>query len=408
MAEGIGPLPLSGIRVADFCWMIAGPLATRVLANFGAEVVRIESSARLDLIRENGPFADESGSPNVSGVFNDCNTSKLSVTVDLNTPEGIEIAKSVVSVSDIVTNNFRGDRMGRWGLGYEDLVKLKPDIIMLSMPMMGTTGVQHRYVGVGTNINALAGINGITGFADRAPVGTGSLYPDFSGNPNHAVVALLAALRHRNRTGKGQFIDLAQYESTISLLGTSVLEYTALDRLPSRPGNRSDWAAPHGAYRCAGEDRWCTIAVETEDEWRALGRALGSPPWCAEGRFQTLAGRKEHEDELDRLIEGWTSGLEATDVMTRLQEHGVPAGVVQNSRDLLENDASYRERHIRVMDHPEAGTMTTHGEPISMSDVEPRVERSPLLGEHTDYVLQDLLGMESADVDRLYVDEVLR
>ena len=167
--------------------------------------------------------------------------------------------------------------------------------------------------------------------------------------------SLLAALRYRGRTGKGQFIDLAQYESTISLLGTSVLQYTALDTLPIRPGNRSDWAAPHGVYRCVGDDRWCAIAVEREDEWHGLCRAMDEPPWTTEARFQTLAGRKKHEDEMDRLIKEWTSALEAHDVMTLLQENGVSAGVVQDSRDLVENDASYRERHIRLLDNPDVG-----------------------------------------------------
>jgi benzylsuccinate CoA-transferase BbsF subunit len=388
--------------------MIAGPLATRVLANFGADVIKIESSARIDTIRALGPRPEGNDSSNAAGVFVDCNTSKLSVTIDLNTPRGIEIAKRVVSVSDIVANNFRGDRMDRWGLGYDDLVKLKPDIIMLSMPMMGTTGAHRHYGGNGINIVAAAGISGITGFPERAPVGTGALYPDFSGNPYHAAMAVLAALRHRNRTGKGQFIDLAQYESTISLLGNSVLQYTAMDKVPIRPGNRSDWASPHGVYRCAGDDRWCAIAVENEDEWHGLCRALGDPTWTKESRFETLVGRKKHEDEMDHLIEEWTSSREAHEVMTLLQQHGVSAGVVQNSRDLVENDAPYRERHIRLLDNPEVGTMTAHGETISISGMEPRVELSPMLGEHTEYILKDLLGFEEADVDQLYVDNVLR
>ena len=367
MTDNSTQLPLSGIRVADFGWMIAGPLATRPLANFGAEVIRIESSARIDEIRALGPRPEGNTSPNVAGVFNDCNTSKLSITIDLGTPQGIDIAKRVISVSDVVTNNFRGDRMGRWGLAYEDLVKLKPDIIVLGMAMMGATGVHQRYGGNGINIIAGAGISGITGFPDRPPVGTGSLYPDFSGNPNHATLAVLAALRHRNRTGRGQFIDLAQYESTISLLGTSVLQYTALGAVPDRPGNRSNWAAPHGVYRCAGDDRWCAIAVETEDEWNGLRHAMGDPTWAAESRFQSLAGRKKHEDELDRLIEEWTSDLEDRDVMNRLQQNGVSAGVAQNTKDLVENDPGFRERHIRVKEHPEIGEMTIHGETISIS-----------------------------------------
>ena len=400
-------LPLAGIRVADFGWMIAGPLATRPLANFGAEVIRIESSARIDEIRALGPRPEGNTSPNVAGVFNDCNTSKLSMTVNLGTPEGIELAKEVVSVSDVVTNNFRGDRMGRWGLAYEDLVKLKPDIIMLGMAMMGTTGVHQHYGGNGINIIAGAGISGITGSPDRPPVGTGSLYPDFSGNPNHATLAVLAALRHRNRTGKGQFIDLAQYESTISLLGSSVLQYTTLGSVPVRPGNRSRWAAPHGVYRCAGDDRWCAIAVETETEWDGLRRAMGAPAWAMEDRFQSVAGRKKHEDDLDELIEEWTGGREDHEVMRCLQNQGVPAGMVQNSKDLVENDPGFRKRHIRVLEHPEIGEMTIHGETISISGVEPIVELAPHMGEHTEYVLKDLLGMPETDVDQLYVDGVL-
>ncbi|MCH7745506.1 MAG: CoA transferase, partial [Chloroflexi bacterium] len=374
MTNGSDPLPLSGIRVADFGWMIAGPLATRPLANFGAEVIRIESSARIDEIRALGPRPEGNTSPNVAGVFNDCNTSKLSMTVDLNTPEGLEIAKRVISISDVVTNSFRGDRMGRWGLAYDDLKKLKPDIIMLSMPMMGTTGVHRHYGGNGINIIAGAGISGITGFAERPPVGTGSLYPDFSGNPSHSTLAVLAALRHRNRTGVGQFIDLAQYESTISLLGTSVLQYTANGSLPPRPGNSSDYAAPHGVYRCAGDDRWCAIAVFTEDEWHGLRRVMGEPTWAEENRFQTMAGRKEHEDEMNHLVEEWTKGLPAQEVMARLQEQGVSAGVVQNTKDLIENDPSYRERHIRFLNHAEIGMMTIHGETIAISGLEPRVQ----------------------------------
>jgi crotonobetainyl-CoA:carnitine CoA-transferase CaiB-like acyl-CoA transferase len=408
MTDSSNHLPLSGIRVADFGWMIAGPLATRPLANFGAEVIRIESSARIDEIRSGGPRPEGNTSPNVAGVFNDCNTSKLSMTVNLGSPEGIDLAKQVISVSDVVTNNFRGDRMGRWGLAYEDLVKIKPDIIMLGMAMMGATGIHQGYGGNGINIIAGAGISGITGAPDRPPVGTGSLYPDFSGNPNHATLAVLAALRHRNRTGRGQFIDLAQYESTISLLGTSVLEYTALDTVPVRPGNRSRWAAPHGVYRCAGDDRWCALAVETEEEWTGMRRAMGDPTWASESRFQTVGGRKQHEDDLDGLIEVWTNDQEDLEVMRKLQEHGVSAGVVQNTKDLVENDPGFRKRHLRVMDHPEVGEMTIHGETISISGVEPIVELAPPMGEHTEFVLQEILGLENSRVNELYVDGVLQ
>ena len=401
-------LPLSGVRVVDFCWLIAGPLGTRTLAHFGAEVIKIESEVRIDTIRNGGPRPEGNTSPNIAGVFNDINTSKLSLTLDMTTPQAKEIVKRLIRTADVVTNNYSGEAMDRWGLGYDDLVKIKPDIIMLSMPVMGTTGPHRDYGGYGSHINAGAGINAISGFPGRPPVGSGSLYPDFSSNPYHAAFAVLAALHYRQRTGKGQFIDLAQYESTLSLLGTSVLQYTMLGRVPGQGGNRSSVASPHGVYRCAGSDRWCAIAVSTDAEWRGLRAAIGSPSWSAEPRFQALAGRKAHEDELDRLLEQWTSEYPAYEVMERLQHHGVPAGVVQDIRDLLENDSSFRRRHVRFINQPDRGNMTVHGETIRISGLEPRVERSPMLMEHNDHVLVEILGMDRAEIDELNTEGVIR
>ena len=408
MADAPQRLPLDGVRVVDFCWLIAGPLATRSLAHFGAEVIKIESQARIDFIRNGGPRPESNPSPNIAGVFNDINTSKLSVALDMRTPRAREIVTRLVALSDVVTNNFSGEAMDRWGLGYRDLVKIKPDIIMLSMPVMGTTGPHRDYGGYGSHISAGAGLSAITGFPGRPPVGSGSLYPDFSGNPYHAVFAVLAALRYRRRTGKGQFIDLAQYESTAALLGPSVLQYTMLGDVPHQSGNRSRVAAPHGVYRCVGSDRWCAIAVFTDDEWRGLCTAMGHPAWSAEARFESLASRKEHEDELDRLVESWTSDYPAYEVMHRLQRHGVPAGVVQDIRDLLENDTSYRERHVRFLEQPDVGTLTLHGEVIQISGLEPRVKRSPMLMEHTEQVLSGILGMSQEEIDVLYADGVLQ
>lgn len=401
-------LPLSNIRIADFGWMIAGPLATRVFANFGAEVIRIESGSRIDEIRVVGARPEGIESPNVAGVFNDINTSKLSMTLDLNTDEGLSLAKNVIEISDVVTNNFRGDRMGKWGLDYDNLKKIKPDIIALSMPMMGSDGPHQDYGGNGINIIAGAGISSITGYPDKAPVGTGSLYPDFSGNPNHASIALLAAIRYRNRTGKGQFIDLAQYESTVSLLGTSILEYTANGKLPDRPGNRSQNMAPHNVYRCKGMDRWCAIAVSTEEEWQNLKKVLGELEWMNQPKFANFNQRKANEEELDEGISNWTSNKDAYEVMNLLQSHGVPAGVVQDTEDLLKRDKSFTDTHVIDMPHPEIDSMKVHGETISMSGVTPKVDRAPLLGEHTEYILGDLLGVAESKIDDLYVSGVLK
>ncbi len=229
-------------------------------------------------------------------MFNDSNTSKLSITVDINKPAGMDIVRRLIGLCDVVTNNFTSTRMDRWGLGYDDLIKIKPDIIMVTMGVMGKGGPHSNYGGYGSHINAGSGLNSITGFPNREPVGTGSLYPDFASNPYHLLMAVLAALWHRKRTGEGQFVDIAQYESTIALLGTSILEYTALGRTPARPGNRNEAAAPHGVYKCAGNDRWVAIGVFTDEEWDQMAAAMGNPAWAADGRFSTLHGRKQHED----------------------------------------------------------------------------------------------------------------
>jgi len=194
------PLPLAGVRVADFFWMIAGPLGSRLFANYGAEVIRIESANRVDRVRETGPHPDGPWSVNADGSFNDCNTNKLSITLDLNTRKGVALARRLVAVSDVVTNNFTGSRMDRWGLGYEALCAIRPELIMLTMPVFGMSGPYARYGAYGNGINASAGMAALSGFPGQPPIGLGSLYPDFSSNPYHAAIALLSALHYRRRT----------------------------------------------------------------------------------------------------------------------------------------------------------------------------------------------------------------
>ena len=239
--------PLAGLRVTDFFWLIAGPATSRMLADLGAEVIKIETNTRDDQIRVQGMWhSDAASSRSPNAVFMDCNASKLSVTLNLNTTRGVELARELVRRSDIVTNNFTGERMNRWGLGYEDLVQIKSDIIMLSMPVMGTTGPFRAYGANGRGIVAHGGLDVNMGFPGRPPVGMGPLYSDFT-SPYFAVSALMAALHHRERTGEGQFIDLAQFQATVSLLGTDVIESTANGHVRAADGNRNRDAAPHGA-----------------------------------------------------------------------------------------------------------------------------------------------------------------
>ena len=406
--------PLAGLRVADFTWMGAGTMATRPLANLGAEVIKIESSARVDGFRMGGPRPDRGGAPNLappdpdaSGIFNDCNTSKLSLTLNLNHAAGIDLAKRLIAISDVVTNNFTGTRMDRWGLGYDDLRAIKPDIIMLQMPVMGSTGPLRDYRGLGPHMTAMIGMNEATGLEGRPPTGSDVAWADFSGNPNHAAFAVLSALHYRRRTGTGQLIDLSQYESTANLMGPYVLDYTVNGRVPSRAGNRQAGSAPHGAYRCSGDDRWVAVAVSTDTEWEGLVRAIGFPGWTRDARFQTLAARIEHHDELDEQLEGWTSQRSPHEAMQQLQAEGVPAGAVQDIEDLIERDPHWRTRQLRYVEHPVGGVFATHGETIRVDGREAPAKRAPLLGEHSDQILREQIGLTIEQINQLYMDGVV-
>ncbi len=407
-------LPLEGLRVADFCWLIAGPATTRVLADFGADVIKIESQARVDNIRLTGVQPPGGpGSIDTNGVFNDTNTNKRSVTLDLGSPRAVELAKEIVRRSDIVTNNFTGDRMDRWGLGYEDLRAVKPDLIMLTMPVMGTTGPYVRYGSYGNGVIGYAGMRTNMGFPGRPPVGIAPLYSDFSA-PYFAVSALMAAVYHRERTGEGQFIDLAQMESAVALLGTNVLDYTANGRVPTPRGNRALDRAPHGAYPCAGDDRWCVISVRDESEWRALCAAMARDDLAEDARFASMAARLEHGDALDEVVAAWTGERDAWDVMRHLQAAGVTAGVVEDLEDMVTRDPHLSPEadlpaggHLEPVAREGGPTFLTHRQPIRLDGAAPPLRVSPRMGEHNEEVYRGLLGLSEDEYLRLVMDGVI-
>ena len=407
-AAAARPLPLDGIRVADFFWLIAGPTASRVLADYGAEVIKIESAARMDVIRSAGVQPSEPGSVNTNGVFNDTNTNKRSIELNLGDPRGIELAREIIRRSDVVTNNFTGDRMDRWGLGYDDLKQIKPDIIMLTMPVMGTSGPYLRYGSYGNGVIAFGGMNANMGFPGRPPTGIGPLYSDFSA-PYFAVSALMAALHHRDRTGEGQFIELAQAEATVNLLGTDILEYTANGDLPpGEQGNRSRDFAPHGAYRCLGDDRWCAIAVTSNEEWRHLSEAIAQPELASDPRFVTLEARHDHEDQIDDILTAWTHTRDPWDAMQELQRHGVRAGVVEDLEDMVTRDPGLSTQHLLAVQRPDEDVVyTTHAQPSRMDGVTLPLRRAPRLGEHNEEVYRGLLGLSEEKFVELLADDVI-
>jgi len=388
---------LYGTRVIDFSWQYTGPAATKFLGDYGAEVIKIENAARPDDIRLSRPFKDGIPGMNRSACFANINTSKYGITLDLNHHKGIEVAKRLVPLGDIVIESFRPGVMKRWGLDYEELKKTKPDIIMASMSIQGQTGPFSGQSGIGTFLQGAVGITHFTGWPDRDPTGTPIPYLNWIA-PWFLLVAIMAALDYRRRTGRGQYIDFSQFEPSLHFLAPALLDYTTNGRIQTRRGNRSDRAAPHQAYRCKGGDRWCAIAVCSDQEWKSFCRVIGNPEWTRDPRFSTILGRKEHEDELDRLLEKWTIDSTAEEVMMIMQSAGVAAGIVQNGEDLVDRDPQLRHRHhFHALDHPELGSHICEVAPFRLSDSPANPRRAPCLGEHTEFICRQFLGMSDEE-----------
>jgi benzylsuccinate CoA-transferase BbsF subunit len=402
--------PLSGVRVADFTWIGAGSFTTKLLADFGAEVIKIESADRLDSLRVSRPFKDGVEGVNRSGYFSDRNSSKQSITLNLKHSEGQALARRLISVSDVVANNFTPGTMEKFGLGYDAVREIRPDAIYLAMSMQGARGPDSSYLGYGLTIGALTGLQHVSGLPDREPAGTGTNYPDHIPNPCHAAFATLAALRHRRRTGEGQYIDVAQTEPTIALLGPTILQYTANGIDASRTGNERQHATPHGVFPCAGADRWIALSIRSPAHWNALLDVLEASGWLRDSRFNCAEQRRESRLEIESAIQRLTRERDANVLMAQLQAQGVPAGTVRTARDIVEDDPQLRHRgHWVTLDHPEMGNSLYNAPPFRISETGVTPSRpAPLLGQHTDEVLHGLLGLGADEIARLRKDGALR
>ncbi|MBI4334881.1 MAG: CoA transferase [Chloroflexi bacterium] len=413
VVPGEDRLPFTGIRVMEFGVNAAGPLVGKLLADFGAEVITIEN--REHIIYRGGGRQPSAKSANLTsmnlGLFaNKYNFNKLSLALNMKRPQGLEVARKLVSVSDVVIDSFRPDALEKWGMTYDELARINPRIIMLRMPTMGEGGPYRYFRSTSWILMGLAGLNWASGFKDRPPVcPCANSLPDVHCNPFHAAFALVGALYHRSRTGKGQFIELSQFESTVCVTETAVFEHLAAGKLPERTGNRLANAAPHGVYRCRGDDKWCAIAVFDQTEWEALCRTMGRDDLLKDERFGTLGQRQEHADDLDRVIESWTGKRTDLEVMESLQRAGVAAGMVQNCEDLVVRDPQLRETgHWVTVPHPEAGKLIGEGWGFTfVNGPEPRFERPPLLGEHNDHVLGHILKMPEDEINHLIIDGVI-
>jgi benzylsuccinate CoA-transferase BbsF subunit len=397
---------LEGVKVADFSWVVAGPVTTMLLAYCGATVVRIESSSRVDLMRTVPPYKDRKPGINRSGGYAMFNNNKYGITLNLAHPKGIEIAQRMISWSDIVVENFTPGTMKKFGLSYEDIIAFKPDIIMLSTCMQGQDGPRAKHPGFGGQLTGLSGFTDLCGWPDRVPTRPLTAYTDLFG-PRFAAAALVAALIYQMKQKRGQFFDLSQFETGMHFLAPAVMDFMTNGRVVHRAGNRHPFWAPHGAYPCRGDDEWCAIAVSSDKEWQNLCEAMGEPLLADDARFSTVVARKENEEALDERIVKWTAAFAREEVMIKLQSSGVPAGVIETTKDLHSDPQLAHRRHFVPAEHSEMGEYTAYMPPFRLSGTPPELERpAPCMGEHNHYVYTEMLGMSDEEFVELLSEGV--
>jgi len=395
-------LPLENVRVLSFGTGGVVPDAGKILGELGADVIKIESKDNLDFMRTIGPDIN-----NIAG-FNEANRSKRSFGVNLKTEKGKELVSRLIKMADILLENFRGGVMPSLGFGYEKVRKLNPEIIYVSSQGFGGGGPYSEFQAYGPMLSAASGMLSIWAQPDDPyPVGSNSPLPDHMAS-KHVVVAALAALDYRRRTGKGQFIDMAQTEVAVSLIGEHYLDYSFNNRISKPMGNRSTYAAPHGCYACKGADEWCAIAVFTDEEWHNFCNAMGNPAWAKARKFESLRGRLKNAEELNTKIGEWTATLDAYVVMETLQAVGVAAGVVQRAPDTLADPQLKWQGAIVELEHPVAGARLYPGVPFKMSGTSPMLSTPPpLLGQHTEEICHDLLKMSDKEIQQLVKEDIL-
>lgn len=384
---------LEGVKVADFGWVLVSPLITKTLADYGATTISVESIKSPSLSRLGTPFKDNKPGVDRAGHFAYCAPNKYSISLDLRTQGGMEIARKLVVWSDVVSENRRAGVMKAMGLDYDQLCKIKFDIIMVSSSNQGQTGPYAAQPGLGLHLIGLGGFNNFVGRPDEEAITLSVAYTDYL-TPPLAVAAIAAALDHRDKTGEGQFFDISQLEAGLHFLATPLLDYFANGNVPEKMGNASENTAPHGIYRCKGDDRWCAVAVTNDQEWVAFCRVINQPKWIDDPMFATLDKRKANEEALNQGVEEWTKQYSAEQVMKTLQVAGVPAGVVNTARDVYEDPQLWHRDFFWKMAHNEMGEFTHLGEPAVLSETPatPQVP-APCLGEHTELVCKEFLGM---------------
>ena len=386
-------MALEGIRVADFSWVWAGPYCTSLLGYLGAEVIKIESMKRVDQTRQGSIMnGDTFEGVNSSPTFNNANLNKKGVSIDITTEKGQEIARRLVAQCDVVVANMRPGKMDKLHLGYEDLKKVKPDIIMLESTGFGVTGPYRGFAGFAPIFASMGGLANLTGYTDGAPNPMSGVQDLRAAT--QAAYAILAALYHRKKTGEGQYIDCSSSECITTLVGNEMMEYTMNGRSLGRTGNTDPVMAPHNVYRCKGDDKWISIAVGTEEEWQNLVHAMGDPDWAKDEKFADMYARHKNSAELDRHMAEWTIRFTHMEVMEMLQSAGVAAMPSFCASEILENPHVKARDVITSVQHPVLGRQYVLNPPWKLSETPAAIRKSaPCMGENNEDVFMGLMGM---------------
>jgi benzylsuccinate CoA-transferase BbsF subunit len=407
--------PLEGYRVLDFGTAWAAPMATQLLADMGAEVIKIETRTRLDGLRIGRPIigddvagGDEGKWPDMQPSFHGLNRNKLSFTVNLKEREGHQLILDLAARSHVVVDNFSPGVMARNGLGYTDLTAVRPDIICISLSGAGQYGPYRDATLYAGSIVALSGLGSLLGYPNEPLIGMTSLAFGDANASIHACFALMAAIFNHQETGKGAFIDLSEAQASSSLLGESLMDYFMNNRIAAPRGNEHAFLAPHGNYRCKGDDKWISLVIRSDEEWGALCEAMGHPPWAHGEEFADVLSRWNHRQELDRGISSWTLNFEPYELMEMLQQRGIAALPVMNVEDQY-LDPHFRDREVHLeIEHPLVGFEVLYGIPWRISGVPREIRRpAPNIGEHSDYVLRDILGLTDEKIEELVQQKVV-
>ncbi len=398
---------LKGIRVADFSWIWAGPYAASLLGYMGAEVIKIESRARIDQTRKGTIMdTDNFDGLNYSPTFNNANLNKKGVSIDISKPEGAALARRLVAECDIVVSNMRPGKMEKLGLGYDDLKMVKEDIIMIESSGFGATGPYKGFAGFAPIFASFGGLAYVTGYGDGEPNVMSGVQDLRAGTLSAFIV--LAALLHRQKTGEGQYIDLSSSECLSTLIGSELMEFTMNGRSPYRNGNEDVIMAPHGCYRCKGDDKWISIAVGDDREWKALCEVMGEPEWCRKKEYADMPGRWKNRKELDSRLEEWTAGHTHYELMERLQEAGVAAMPSFDAEEILRDPHTKARGLFTAVHHPKIGDQVVMNPAWKFSETPARITKAgPLMGESNEEIFGSLLGLKQVETELLKEKKVI-